>query len=59
MIRDEAKLPRDADARDALAWLGRGMPEDEIVCDNDAPRLPKEQLAAFEPASFVIRQWRK
>jgi hypothetical protein len=50
---------RDADARDALAWLGRGMPDDEVTYDDDAPRLTKEQLAEFEPASFVIRQRRK
>lgn len=59
VTRSEAQLPRDEDARDALAWLERGMPDDEIVYDDDAPRLTKEQLAEFEPASFVIRQRRK
>lgn len=50
------KLPQDPDARDALGWLERGMPDDEIVYDDAAPRLTKEQLAEFKPASFMIRR---
>lgn len=46
--------PRDADALDALAWMERGMPDEEIVYDEDAPRLTKEQLAEFRPARFVF-----
>ncbi len=58
-IGQGARLPQDADARDALAWLERGMPDEEIAYDDDAPRLTKEQLAEFGPASVVIRRRRK
>ncbi len=58
-IHHNSELPQDAEARNALAWLARGMPDDEIVYDDNAPRLTKEQLAQFEPASLVIRGRRR
>jgi len=57
--RHVATLPQDPDAREALAWLERGMLDEEIAYDDDAPRLTKAQLAEFAPARFVIRQRRK
>lgn len=57
--RPAAKLPQDAAALDAVAWMERGMPDEEIVYDEDAPRLTKEQLAEFKPARFVFPQRRK
>ncbi|MBF0332100.1 MAG: hypothetical protein HQL38_20180 [Alphaproteobacteria bacterium] len=36
----------------AVAWVRRGMPDDEIVYDEQAPKLTEEQLEEFEPASF-------
>ena len=57
--RSAAGLPQDAAALDALAWMERGMPDGEIVYDEDTPRLSKEQLAEFKPARFVFSQRRK
>jgi hypothetical protein len=43
----------DADAIRALAWLARGEPENEIVFDEAAPKQTPEELALFEPFSYV------
>ena len=43
----------------ALAWVSRGMPEGEIVYDDDAPKLTQEQLAEFEPAAIRIASQEK
>lgn len=58
-LRRGADVPQDIDARDALEWLARGMPEDEISYSDEAPRLTKEQLAEFEPAVFVVQRRRR
>jgi len=49
----------DQDALDALDFAARGQPEAEIGYSEDAPKLSKEQLAQFEPASFRISRRRK
>lgn len=49
----------DQDALDALDFAARGRPEAEIGYSEDAPKLTKEQLAEFEPASFRIGRGRK
>jgi hypothetical protein len=38
------------------AWIDSGMPETAINYTEDAPRLTKDQLAEFEPASIVIKK---
>ena len=35
------------------------MPEGKIVHKEDPPRLTKEQLAEFKPASFIFSRRRK
>jgi len=49
----------DQDALDVLDFAARGRPEAEIGYSEDAPKLSKEQLAQFEPASFRISRRRK
>lgn len=49
----------DQDALDALDFAARGRPEAEVGYSEDAPKLTKEQLAEFEPASFRIGRGRK
>jgi hypothetical protein len=42
----------DQDALDDLDFANRGRPDGEIGYSDDAPRLSKEQLGEFEPASI-------
>jgi hypothetical protein len=54
----QVPVPDTPEARAALDWLNRGAPQDEIVYDDDAPRLIREQLGEFEPAKFKIGKGR-
>ena len=43
----------DRDALDALAWIERGMPDDQAGYGPDAPKLTQDQLAELKPASYA------
>lgn len=49
----------DRDALDALAWIERGMPDDQAGYGPDAPKLTQDQLAELKPASYVAPRSRK
>jgi hypothetical protein len=49
---DKAVVPVDPSAERALAWLSRGEPPEETVCDDDAPKQTPDQLAQFRKASY-------
>ena len=52
VARVDQRLPHDADAERAMAWLQRGMPQDEIVYDDAVPRQSATELAKFRPAGY-------
>ncbi|EWY40662.1 hypothetical protein N825_34995 [Skermanella stibiiresistens SB22] len=54
---DPAELLAEARSK-ALAWVARGMPEQEIEYDPLAPRLTDKQLAQFEPVEVSFKQER-
>lgn len=52
--RKASAVVETSDTLALKAWVERGMPEQEIVYDEDVPKLTPEQLEEFRLSGFKI-----